>query len=275
MYRLESILSEICVIHGGDDYELFRDLDAHFCDRRYPSRSQVHHIRHLSLNNGSSATLDNNQIFSLLECYNLQNIRLLEFPETILSDISSIIHSPHRTVSPGGLARLEVCLSDLFPLPGQRIDFNHEILRYLTRLNLLDTPDELGDWEDGNNLACLKDLKSLCVNYAFPMEFIQKILEECEALEVLIVCDSYFSQSILHNLEEQLPKTRRRLTAGGGAEEVPEDRVVLLGPGVLEGCSGWYKDWVLGAMGGNDVFAKAERTVQERRRERMMAGMQP
>ncbi|KAF8647804.1 hypothetical protein AX16_006536 [Volvariella volvacea WC 439] len=181
---VEPILNEIFIVHGGNNFDT-GDADAWFYYNRpeHPPDLQPY-IRHLLIEFGTRPGAE----YILQRCYNVQNLTIWGFRSVTLDGIVELLHSPHRTVSPPGLLRLSAEMLQLFP--EKKVDFNLDILQELTHLDVLDA--SVG-WQDGNNYACLKNLRYLAfqmVSDGIPV-IIQRCLEECKALEVLLL---YYSE---------------------------------------------------------------------------------
>ncbi|KAF8655007.1 hypothetical protein AX16_003311 [Volvariella volvacea WC 439] len=234
-----------------------------------PDDAQTRHVRHVLIQGENHQDLE----ISLQKYHNVQDLALWNgIPPKSFSLISSIIRSPDRTVSTRGLLRLSVSLTEWFP--NNDVDFNHEIMKDLTHLDALGDPVE---WKQGNNFACLKNLRYLMFSDAYRGlgEDIRKCLEECEALEIVVVyqLDNFRSEDSQSGLIEELPKLRRKVGPDGIVEELPEDRVVVFPYEETQyGHFSWLDDWVRGALGGDDLWSRAERIVGGRRGTRQATG---
>ncbi|KAF8650691.1 hypothetical protein AX16_005065 [Volvariella volvacea WC 439] len=267
---LEDIAFEIVLLYG-DHIECNCDEDAKYgYSGDLPSGPQARHVKQLKavlghmLQEGHENLLD--------QYFNLQNLAIGEdlLPDT-LNQLSSIIHSPQRTVSPRGLTRLWIPLSDLFE---GEVDFSHEVLQDLTHLEVLDSYSYgMPWWEEGNNYGQLKKLRCLTFADFFP-DIISKCLEECESLELIIVLFVGDEEDI--PFLEDVPKARRKIKPDGTIEEVPEDRVVFITRDELYKANHcWDGDWVRGALGAEDLWARGEKIVAERRVKKTFDLMDP
>ncbi|KAF8650715.1 hypothetical protein AX16_005088 [Volvariella volvacea WC 439] len=263
---LEPILNEMYIVRTGGGAH-WGDADAMFY-YNHPLQLpdlQPHHIKHLLVGFGTRPGAE----YILQRCYNVQNLTVWGFGSLTLDGIVELLHSPHRTVSPPGLLRLSAAMLSLFP--ERKVDFNLDILQDLTHLDVLDTSFE---WQEGNNYACLKNLRYL----AFQMisngisGIIQICLEECKALEVLLLY--YSSWATDRRVAGQLPKVRRVVRSNGDVEEVEEDRVVIITQSdIFQGNYSWVDNWVRGATGDEDLWTRAEKTVEERRRRKKQVAL--
>ncbi|KAF8654995.1 hypothetical protein AX16_003299 [Volvariella volvacea WC 439] len=256
---LEHMLHEIVILPSGGR-ELHDDPDTmlYLSLSRRPDGPQTRHVRHLLIHGERHPAHET----LLPHCHNIQDLALWNrFPSTAFPHLSSVIHSPHRTVSPRGLLRLSVPLKDMFP--DRRVDFSHEALKDLTHL---DIAGGLDHWEDENNLSCLKKLRYLSFPDVYPgqSEVIRKSLEVCEALEVVVLYRLHGHQPFIDIKE--LPSIRRKVGLDGTVQDLPEDRVVVFSYEDMEyGRFNWLDDWVRGALGKGDLWAKAEKIIEGRR----------
>ncbi|KAF8655613.1 hypothetical protein AX16_002995 [Volvariella volvacea WC 439] len=231
-----------------------------------PPSSYVHHIRHLSI----PLAGNNDQLSTFVsQCANIQNLQLSgNIVPAIASALITAIRSPNRTVSPKGLLRFSGSLYEVFR--DTQVDFNHEAFKDLTHLDLA---GNVVGWKEGNNYACLKNLRYV----SFPEVYqglghiVAMCLRYCEALEAVIVFSFSFEEN--EAFEDELPKVRNRLRLDGTMEEIPEDRVVFLYYDKIGyNHFSWIDDWIRGATGGIDMWKIAEEIIQERRwkRERLL-----
>ncbi|KAF8656650.1 hypothetical protein AX16_002455 [Volvariella volvacea WC 439] len=275
---LEPILYEIAIFttsNGESDeepeYKFYRSFP------RPPHISQMRYVRHLLLEAGGAEEGDEDPNDPLLQCVNLENFAMWgNLRPSVLKNLLALIHSPHRTV-PHGLLRLSGSLFKLFP--NRQIDFNHEVLRELTHLDAVGH-SSVSEWKEGNNYACLKNLRYLSLSFpdVYPRlkDTVRRCLAECPALEILLILllDMIGSLGQFDNGEsgfggfmDELPKVRRKVRLDGTVEEVPEDRVVVYHHDeICLGDFSWVGDWVEGAVGGDDLWTRAEKVVKERRR---------
>ncbi|KAF8661651.1 hypothetical protein AX16_001292 [Volvariella volvacea WC 439] len=265
---LEPLLDEIVVLQADSLHNCPSSI---FPNRRpyYPQSSRRLHVKHVLGFGGVPHASEPDWLSFLQGCYNLQSLAVWRdiIPET-LSCLVSIIHSPLRTVSPSGLLRLSASLHQLFG--PEHVNFNHEVLKDITHLEMLDYSAQLAQWIPGNNPGCLKQLRylsfaSLGTTGPFPLQYLNKCLEECEALEMIILSGSRENE----RNADKLAKTRKMRKAEGTSIVVAEDRVVVVAE--LYTLRGWYEDWYAGVEGNDDIWSKGERILRERRRERIVA----
>ncbi|KAF8638230.1 hypothetical protein AX16_010535, partial [Volvariella volvacea WC 439] len=283
--RLQPILYEVLALEDSEYVYQPRNTYS-----PYPSSDQFLYVKHLVLRPRRAHTPQEEiQVLSMVEsielrwqevilqCPNLQDVAIwCEIPDpepTLLSQLACILHSPLRTIGTG-LLRLSVALAELF---SYEIDFNHEALKHLTHLEILDGGDETFEecYSDKNNFGCLKNLKYLAFTDCFCVSrgIIKRSLIECKSLEVLVVGE--VRDNDLEAFLEELPKSRRtivgthehRVLRGEGPasiEEIPEDRVVVNLP---SGPKVW-DEWMRGGEEGIDIWTRAEKVVRQRREGR-------
>ncbi|KAF8652778.1 hypothetical protein AX16_004170 [Volvariella volvacea WC 439] len=257
---LEPLLYEIVILQGA---LLYQDTKSFFYHHRpsYPSGSDRRHVKYLLVYGISKTPAEPDWKELLPDCHNLQDLALwCHLISDTLAILTSIIHSPLRTAPP--LFRLSISLGALFP--DGKVDFHHDVLKHLVYLDVLDHPSQLGGWVEGNNYASLKNLRCLAFAYftsefSFPTEVLTKCLEECEALELMILPSRH---DVKHNVS-RLPKTRT-VRVNGTVKKVPEDRVVVYSGPTGNG-EGWGEDWYRGAERGVDFWSHSMEVVRRRR----------
>ncbi|KAF8642964.1 hypothetical protein AX16_009294 [Volvariella volvacea WC 439] len=238
---------------------------------RFPAGPQTLHVRNFLITNSHQKDSEPNWVYLLQKCHNIENFAMWCYINDgldVLSLLTSAIHSPLRTVVPHGLLRLSASLMDLFP--DARVDFNHPILKDVTHLESLDFLGELeGRWVDGNNYACMPNLRYLFI-FSFEcdvlrfFEVLGRLLEECKTLELLILPDNVDDVQI--HVDALLQRTRRIVQLDGTVEHVQEDRVVIYrGPFTPRGVT---EDWYEGATGNDDMWTHSEKILLRRRRRR-------
>ncbi|KAF8643054.1 hypothetical protein AX16_009230 [Volvariella volvacea WC 439] len=237
---------------------------------RFPSGHQTLHVRNLLISHlDKHASSEPSWQDLLPQCHNIQDFTIWSGATPLaLSNLSSAIRSPLRTVHPCGLLRLSASLLNLF---GGRADFNHEVFEHLTHLEVLDFPGESGDrWVEGNNYGCIPKLRYLSIAYfdcelSIGVRFVKKCLEECKALEVLILLENDIR--VAEQVDEILKTSRRVVGPDGGIQEVPEDRVVNYRGHSIPG-ERWTEAWYRGAVCGDDFWVHSEKIIQRRRWKR-------
>ncbi|KAF8644863.1 hypothetical protein AX16_008228 [Volvariella volvacea WC 439] len=247
---------------------------------RFPSGPQTLYVRKLLVSRDpQDGKSEPNWEDLLPQCHNLQDLALwTPFDEDTLSILTSIIHSPLRTVTPPGLLRLSALIARFFP--AGKVDFRHEIFKYITHLELLMSAGRRNpagsEWAEGNNLGCLPHLRYLWIwmPHMWPMEVFKTILQECNALEVLVLAGS--GPAFVEDWNETSKVGRVVVNRDGMEEEVPEDRVVVYGSPFFsagEWTRAWYQSAVGGAsrgVTGYDVWHRSEKIVQRRRQRRRL-----
>ncbi|KAF8647505.1 hypothetical protein AX16_006661 [Volvariella volvacea WC 439] len=260
---LQAIVYDSIVLNDPSFYTTSRSPLHH--PPRFPSGPQTLYVRNLLVVRTFNKVESEPEWGDFLpQCHNLQDLAIWTdiVPDT-LSLLTSTIQSPLRTVRPCGLLRLSVSLANLFP--GGLADFNHEIFKSITHLEVLEFSRESGgQWIEGNNYGCLTSLQYLSAfsfdsDMPYPKEILTRCLEECKALRVLIL--PFYAGGV-----EEV-KTRRILESDGTICEIPDDRMVVHG-GLLIPNDMWSSTWYRGAIGGDDFWIQAEKTVQRRRWKR-------
>ncbi|KAF8646642.1 hypothetical protein AX16_007141 [Volvariella volvacea WC 439] len=253
----------ICV----EDY--CRDFPKPFSHHRriqHPLGPQGALVKHLLFDTDDHSGFDWDGF--LPTCYNLQTLALWSDSTGrlvhTLQNLTSAIFSPLRTISPPGLLHLSASLVGLFP--GGAVDWTHPILKDITHLDVLDHPHVFGEWKARNNIAFLRNLKYLAFGdiheeHPFPLEFLTKCLGRCKSLELLILPN----EDIVSQNEAALPQKIKILDSNGRVKLVPEDRVVI--DDKLNTFEGWVADWCRGSSGGDDIWTRCERIVEQRRQD--------
>ncbi|KAF8650733.1 hypothetical protein AX16_005106 [Volvariella volvacea WC 439] len=262
---LEPLLFEIVVLPDSDSACYFDNGTTKlYCDlRRYPSGPQKLHVKSLMVEDLRGEFGPSWAEF-VPKCYNLQNVALWyhHTPRNanVLADLTMIVRSPSRTVC-GGLRRLSAMLAHLFP--GGEVDFNHEVLRDLTHLQVLDHlgTNCLKEWREGNNFGCLRKLRYLYFEAYFPVETVKRCLESCEALELVAVHEAWgmYMGPPEAGPKNGIPEMRRKVRPDGTVEEVREDRVVMLR---MLPAGMWITDWIKDAAGEDCMWTEAERAIE-------------
>ncbi|KAF8643541.1 hypothetical protein AX16_008975 [Volvariella volvacea WC 439] len=260
--RVDPILYEIGLLPGTSESRFhFSDPEtrSYYYDyRRYPSGSQARHIRHLLMESRTRSEE------CLSQCHNLQNLALCgDLSSNLLSKILLAIQSPRRTVAPGGLLRLSVYLKRF--LTEGRANFNHTILKDITHLNVLGEPVE---WQEGNNYACMKNLRYLSFMVRTPElpQIVSNCLDECDNLELIFVYAIFSPEA--DSFTKRLEEIRKETGRNKGATHLKDDRVVVfLLQDVFSDIDNWIGNWIRGATGGYDLWTKAARIVENRRRK--------
>ncbi|KAF8649081.1 hypothetical protein AX16_006028 [Volvariella volvacea WC 439] len=268
---LQAILYDTVVLLNADFYEGSKSPFHH--PPRFPSGAQILYVRNLLVSHMDNPVDSEPDWKELLpKCHNLEDLAIWSLNSTpdadTLPTLISAIQSPLRTVTSHGLLRLSITLSDLFP--DGPVDFSHEIFRDLTHLEVLSFPRGCEHWEEGNNLACLQNLRYFCVAYydslnahpsTVPMEILKRCLEECRALDVLVLpTDRPWVAKLTDGC-------RRIVAFDGTAQEVPEDRVVVY-RGLFIPNDGWSEAWYRDAVCGDYIWSQSEKVIQRRRQKR-------
>ncbi|KAJ7127593.1 hypothetical protein C8R43DRAFT_1210837 [Mycena crocata] len=139
------------------------------------------------------------------------------------------------------LQRLSATLGDLF-YPSAP-DLEHPLFANITHLDILDWRD--GGWDMWDGLAGLPRLTHLSFNDDISNSVCQGALDDCSALEVLVIV---WSRRVV--LEED-PYDRAELTV--------DSRFVMI---VV---TKYLEDWETGARGGEDYWSRADQFVKKRR----------
>ncbi|KAF8649028.1 hypothetical protein AX16_006069 [Volvariella volvacea WC 439] len=184
--------------------------------------------------------------------------------------LTTAINSPHRTVAPPGLGLLRMSLYLSYLFPSGEIDFRHEIFRDLTHWEILDAGDTI-QWEDGNNFGCLPKLRYLSfVEAPMRIDIIQKCLEECRGLRVLILDGVENGAETYHRLvaltrtnHDQVEGSMEILAIGESdrSKGLRGHRIVI---NPVVGSGGSAENWVAGGNEGDVLWAYADAIVQER-----------
>ncbi|KAK7027834.1 hypothetical protein R3P38DRAFT_2940459 [Favolaschia claudopus] len=132
-----------------------------------------------------------------------------------------------------------------------RVTLSRSVFLTVTHLELFYEPDdeEPLSWEDWSTLASLPTLTHLCLSSDLADGIFQPAVKNCQSIQVLIAgfWDSYLRDDAIEFVENLVVKDSRV--------------VVMIIPGPT-----FKQDWVLGARGGNDFWARAEAFLAGKRR---------
>ncbi|KAF8652779.1 hypothetical protein AX16_004171 [Volvariella volvacea WC 439] len=255
----------------------------------YPTGQETHHVKRLLLHYGYPTESPRKKVKNMPDyrnyvslCPNVQDFAVwCRVPHDLLSQLTTMLHSPHRTVAPPGLGlvRMSVLLGELFP--DGKINFRHEVFHDLTHLEVLDDGLTI-TWDEENNYGCLPKLKYLAfVDVPDRIEAVRKCLEECKALRVLILDGVY-----VDDLDEDYNQLKALATVQIDRKEITGDEQAAIGMDTdRRGLRGYRivinlnldtptgaETWVDGGHEGDTMWANAERIVQKRLEELKIVG---
>jgi hypothetical protein len=190
------------------------------------------HVRHLAVNNNVPRALVD---YILSVCTGIDNLALFNGDST-----PSLMPLVDR-IRP---RRFSVNMRGLF---GGAPDFTHPMFSKTTHLDVSDT---FGDeWVAWNRLASLAHLTHLSFNYsdeALPGGLFHELLRDCKLLQALIIV----WPSLL----------RFEYEAEVGEYPTQDPRFVMIV------CGSYFADWLDGARGGEDFWARADNFIARKRR---------
>ncbi|KAF8149383.1 hypothetical protein B0H34DRAFT_184801 [Crassisporium funariophilum] len=225
------------VMYAGSS-QRYRYPPMHLHDKLVPRFSQwkqyAHHAKHVLLQDMEGQ--DAAEILSL--CTNVEDLALW-----VLSDIGDQLPS---VISSLPMKRLSIDVQALLtpspsPLTQSEFKFDETLFTNLTHLDIIS--GEEWPWNNWKRLALIPRLTHLALNGEIRTEFMRGVLDECLALEVLVVLASVIDL----NLQSQI----------GGLQD---DRLVRMDR--IEDPIG---HWAAGARGEEDFWITAERVVKSRR----------
>lgn len=146
-----------------------------------------------------------------------------------------------------GVRRWSGCLEDLFD-KHTAVDLSLPVFSTVTHMDVFDDVDGSRlSTQICLGLTALPALTHLCLNRSVEVESLQRLLEQCAHLQVLVVMWSHRIQA-------------GEMVAGHCRAGVTDARYVVAV------CDDYWSDWEVGARGGMDFWAAADAFIAQKRR---------